>query len=124
MDLRSDNAVGVAGISLDAAIGAAKSLQQKAILKQAKKLANAGQYDKLTGRMIDIMIEAGVDPSMYNKSKVWLARPENQKLAQSPLPANTPIVEPTGVDPKKIIIYIVIAALVMIVFYFIANKNK
>jgi hypothetical protein len=74
-----DNQIGAAAEAVSggvkAVISGAKSVQQKLILNKAKKLIAAGKANQCTGRMIDICIEAGIDPKVFDTNPVYNARP-------------------------------------------------
>lgn len=66
----------IAGEAIETAWGIGKSIQEKAILKKAKKLIAAGKANECTGRMIDICIEAGIDPKVFENNPKYMNRPE------------------------------------------------
>jgi len=74
-----DNQIGVTAEAVlggvKAAVGAVKGIQEKSILNKAKKLIAAGKANECTGRMIDICIEAGIDPKVFDTNPTYNARP-------------------------------------------------
>lgn len=74
-----DNQIGTAAEAVaggaKAVVGAVKSIQEKSILNKAKKLIAAGKANECTGRMIDICIEAGIDPKVFDTNPTYNARP-------------------------------------------------
>jgi hypothetical protein len=73
MDLQKNDVT--AGEVVGGAIDIGKSIQEKAILKKAKKLIAAGRANECTGRMIDVCLENGIPASTFDKNPLYLARP-------------------------------------------------
>jgi len=117
------------GGAIDSAASALKnftgSIRHRAQLKQGIALASQGRYSELSGGMVDRMIEAGVDPSMYNRSPTWLSRPGNASTAAAQ--------GGQGVNPNTVVTsesffqsngfkYGIIVLVIGLVIYFISKK--
>ena len=94
MDLteRKDNVAGAVVLGATTAVNMAQgvssalknftgSIRHKAQLKQGLALVQAGKGDKMSGGMVDRLIEAGVEPSWYNTTPTYLSRPGNAAKA-------------------------------------------
>lgn len=64
------------GEAIEAAWSVGKSVQEKLILKKAKKKIAAGKANELSGREIDICLEAGIDPKTFESNPKYMNRPE------------------------------------------------
>lgn len=64
------------GEAIEAAWSVGKSVQEKLILKKAKKKIAAGKANELSGREIDICLEAGIDPKTFESNPKYMSRPE------------------------------------------------
>ena len=61
---------------IGAAVDVGKSVQQKLILRKAKKKIAEGKANELSGREIDICLEAGIDPKTFENNPKYMSRPE------------------------------------------------
>lgn len=121
----------------ETAINIGKNIQQKAILKKAKKLIAAGKANQCTGRMIDICLENGIDPKVFENNPVYMARPSviqakaaaikqagvtvsDEKAIEA---AQTEAVNTKkAVDSKNFLPYILGAVGLILVIYLISKK--
>jgi hypothetical protein len=78
-NLTQDNQIGVAAETVSGAAKAVKGIVmgivEKGELKKAKKKIAAGQANTLSGRAIDICLEAGIDPKTFDTNPTYNARP-------------------------------------------------
>jgi len=63
------------GEAIETAWAVGKSVQEKLILKKAKKKIAAGKANELSGREIDICLEAGIDPKTFENNPKYMSRP-------------------------------------------------
>ena len=122
------------GGAIDSAASALKnfagSIRHRAQLKQGIELASQGRYSELSGGMVDQMIAAGVNPSMYNRSPTWLSRPGNASIAASQGGQGVnPNLVTGNADPMNFFTsttfkYIVVGVIIIIAVYFLSKKIK
>lgn len=107
MDLRnerSDNVITLAAIGAAASAlkPAIKGIQERLILKKAKKKIAAGKANTLSGREIDICLEAGIDKKTFETNPKYMSRPNViAEKAQAIKNAGAAMTDTQAIDSAK-----------------------